>query len=363
MKKSYLILFLLSLSTAFQVLASCSHGGIKSNEGVSEAFNLRMNGKSDQAKVVLESIISKDSTNAMAWYEMARLQHYMLTGGGNVSVENIVASIDKAVSLEPQNVIYAYYKGVASFLAAFFEMQKGNEQVKPMVQKACSDFEKVLKLKPDYYEAMLYLVEFYGMLPPDMGGDSIKAVAFADKLQEMNRYYGARAKAALLAENSDRVIYWTKILSEDSKNPDLKAELGKAYLFRDDPENAEKYFEEVWKTDPSKNILILDLARYHIMKVMQNKDVAKDELPVAKELLQKYLKSSPDPVVPLKAYTMGLMVRVEMFLGNQSGAEKLMEETKALDPYFSRASGVPTLLLFDPPDQVSHHYFSFFSPF
>jgi hypothetical protein len=52
-----------------------------------------------------------------------------------------------------------------------------------------------------------------------------------------------------------------------------------------------------------------------------------------------------------------------MFLGNQAEAEKLMDEAKSLDPYFSRASGVPTLLLFDPPDQISHHYFSFFNPF
>ncbi|HRZ21281.1 MAG TPA: HAMP domain-containing sensor histidine kinase, partial [Bacteroidales bacterium] len=39
------------------------------------------------------------------------------------------------------------------------------------------------------------------------------------------------------------------------------------------------------------------------------------------------------------------------------------EEAKAMDPYFSRAAGIPTLLLFDPPDQISHQYFSFFSWF
>jgi hypothetical protein len=115
--------------------------------------------------------------------------------------------------------------------------------------------------------------------------------------------------------------------------------------------------------DPSKNILILDLARYHIMKVMQNKDLVKTELPLAKGFLEAYLKSVPEPVIPLKTYAMGLLVRVNMFLGNQEQAEKLMGEAKALDPYFSRASGVPILLLFDPPEKISHHYFSFFSPF
>jgi hypothetical protein len=98
-------------------------------------------------------------------------------------------------------------------------------------------------------------------------------------------------------------------------------------------------------------------------KVMENKDLASTELPLAKNYIAKYLESSPAPVVPLKSYAMGLQMRCEMFLGNQAEAEKLMEQAKALDPYFSRASGVPTLLLFDRPDEISHHFFSFFSPF
>jgi len=99
------------------------------------------------------------------------------------------------------------------------------------------------------------------------------------------------------------------------------------------------------------------------MMVMQNRDVAATELPIAKTYLEKYLKSLPEPNIPLKTYTMGLLARVEMFQGNQAVAEKLMADAKLLDPYFSRASGVPTLLLFDKPDQITHHYFSFFSPF
>jgi tetratricopeptide (TPR) repeat protein len=363
MKKSFFSLLPLMLILLLQFSGSCSSTGNKADEEVQKAFQLRMNGKADQAKLLLESIIAKDSTNAMAYYELARLTHYMLVGGGEGKIENIISSIDNAVSNDPDNVIYAYYKGISSFLNAFFSMQHGNDKVKPLIAETCIQFEKVLKLKPDYYEAMMYLVEIYGMLPADMGGDSLKAIAYADKLGKMNSYFGARAKAVLLPENSDRVRYWENFLASDTKNPELLTEVGKAYLFKDDPENAEKYFIEAKKLDPSKNILILDLARYHIMKVMENKDLSKTELPVAKGLLEKYLKSSPEPIVPLKAYTMGLLVRVDMFLGNQSQAEKLMEETKALDPYFSRASGIPTLILFDPPDKICHHYFSFFSPF
>jgi tetratricopeptide (TPR) repeat protein len=287
----------------------------------------------------------------------------MLTGGGGVKIDDILTSINKAITYDPKNVTYAYFKAITSFLNAFMAMQTGQGDVKSNIAQTCADFEKVLTLKPDYYEASLYLVEIYGMLPQDMGGDSVKAASYADKLAKEDSYFGAKAKAALAPENADMVKFWKDLLAKDGKNPELLTEVGRACLYADDLINAENYFNEAIKSDPSKSILLLDLARYHMYKVMEDKDLAGTELPVAKTILEKYLYSKPEPVIPLKAYAMGALMRCEMFLGNQAEAEKLMEEAKSLDPYFSRASGVPTLLLFDPPDQISHHFFSFFRPF
>jgi tetratricopeptide (TPR) repeat protein len=335
----------------------------KSGEEITKAYNLRMNGKIDEAKALLEGTLRKDSTNAMAYYELARLQHYMLIGGGNVKIEDIIISSNKAVAYDPKNTIYAYYRAIVYFLNAFISMQQGQEQGKIKIEKTCNAFEKILELNPGYCEAMLYLVDIYGMLPKEMGGDSVKAIEYAKKLEKLNSYFGAMARADLLPENSDQVKYWESFLNMDKKNPDFLVEVGKAYLYKDDPSNAEKYFNEAIKTDPEENILILDLARYHIMKVMQKQELAAAELPLAKKFIDEYLKCVPEPILPLKAYSMGLLVMIERFLGNQSEAEKLMGETKSLDPYFSKASGIPTLLLFDPPDKVCHHYFSFFKPF
>jgi len=291
------------------------------------------------------------------------LEHYLLTGGGEMKIDRILAPINKAVSLDPKNVTFAYYKAIASFLNAFMAMEMGTGAVKSKIAETCTQFEKVLSLKPDYYEASLYLVEIYGMLPKDMGGDSIKAVAYAKKLASANAYFGAKAKADLAPETTDQVKFWEEQLNKDKKNPEVMMELGRAYLYKDDPINAKKYFDEAIKSDPSKNILILDLARYHMMKAMQNKDLVSSELPKAKTFLEKYIKSVPEPVVPLRAYSLGLLTQTEMILGNKAESEKLMDEAKKLDLYFSRASGVPTLLLFDPPTQISHHFFSFFKPF
>lgn len=242
-------------------------------------------------------------------------------------------------------------------------MQTGQGEVKNIISETCAHFEKVLTLKPDYHEARMYLVEIYGLLPPEMGGDSAKAQEQAKKLIAADPYFGAKTKAALASEGTDIIKLWEDLIAIYSQNADFYMEAGKACLFKEDPKAAELNFDRAIKLDPSKNTLILDLARFHVMKVMQNSELASDELPVAKKYLEKYLNTTPKPNIPLKTYTMGLLARVEMFLGNQSEAEKLMNEAKLLDPYFSRASGVPTLLLFDPPEQITHYYFSFFSPF
>jgi len=62
------------------ILASCTCAGNNPDKKVLKAFELRMNGKVDEAKTLLETILAKDSTNSMAHYEMARLKSYMLIG-------------------------------------------------------------------------------------------------------------------------------------------------------------------------------------------------------------------------------------------------------------------------------------------
>lgn len=330
---------------------------------VFKAFELRMSGKVDEAKSLLNEVIKKDSTNALAHYEMARLKHYMLIGGGGNNIDDILGSVNKAVMYDSQNSTFAYYKAIVLFFNAFMAMETGTGEVKKSIEATCIQLKKVLSMKPDYHEAALYLVEIYGMLPKDMGGDSVKAQEYAVGLEAKSKYFGSRARAVLAAKGTDMTKFWLGIVDKQKTNADFLVELGKAYLNNDDLVNAEKYFNEAIKSDPAKNILLLDMARYHMMVVMQKRDLANTNLPLAKTFLVRYLKSVPEPVIPLKAYAMGLLTRTEMFLGNKAEADRILEEAKSLDKYFSRAMGIPSQLLFDSPEKQMHHYFSFFTPF
>ncbi|MFH1936586.1 MAG: hypothetical protein ABIK52_03360, partial [Bacteroidota bacterium] len=307
--------------------------------------------------------LEKDSTNAMAWYERSRAKKYMLTGGGNVSMDEILSDIDNATLYDPENVIYAYEKAMDSFLNAYMAMHREPEKVKERIMLTCNQYENVLTLKPDYPEAMLYLVEIYGLLPPEMGGDSVKATTYAAKLKEMDPYFGAKATLDLAPEETDQVAFWKEYQAIHGDTPDVLKEIGIACLYQDDPENAKHYFSKAIEMDSSKQILLLDLARYFMTGVMQNKDLADSLLPISALYVKQYLASDPAPVIPLQAYATGMLVKTEMFTGHKEEAEALMEKAKSLDPYFSRAFGIPGPSIFEPPDKISYHFTSFFRPF
>ncbi len=358
MKKLPILLLLVLLITG-----SCSSQKESSNKDVMKAYDLRMQGKCDQALALLDSILVKDSTNAMAWYERSRVERYMLTGGGNITMDEILRSADNATLYDSGNVIYAYAKAMDLFLSSYMAMQREPDQVKEKISFTCIQFKKVLTLKPDYPEAMLYLVEIYGMLPPEMGGDSLKATTYAAKLMEMDPYFGAKATLDLAPEETDQVTFWKEYQDIHGETPDVLKEIGIAYLYQDDPENARHYFSKAIGMDSSEQILLLDLARYYMMGVMQNMELADSLLPISATYVNQYLVNDPAPIIPLQAYATGMLVKTAMFTGHKEEAEALMEKAKSLDPYFSRAFGIPPLSLFDPPDSVTYYFSSFFRPF
>ncbi len=333
---------------------------------VQKAYELRMNGKADEAFTMLEQVIAEDSTNAAAWYELARTKHHI--GLGNLrellgGLENMQQTIEKAVEYDPDNVIYSFYKGYVCYFRAYASFMREQPDANEKVKEVISAYESVLSLKPDYYEAMLYLVEVLG-IPEDMGGDKSKAEQYARQLEGMDSVFGAKARSILLPEEVDRVDYWQKVLKKHEGNADVIEELGKAYLRADKVDRAVSYFEKAIEIDPEKASLFLDLSIYHTFRGMRagnDKELLQTSITLGDAAVARYIKS--EPIQPMLAYALGVRSKYKSFSGDKEQGQALFKQAEALDRYFSKATGAPHPDLFIPPGEVSQNHRYLMRPF
>jgi len=364
--KSQLFWVVLVMSSVIVIasfgLLSCK--GPEVDKTVIEAYELRMNGKAEEAETMLEQVISDEPDNALAHYELARTKYHIALSALKElesTLEDIQQSIDKAIENDPDNVIYRFFAGNIAFMWAYGAAKREQPDVKEKFAKLCSIYESVLKLKPDYHEAMLYLVQIYGILPEEMGGDKSKAEEYAKKLEEMDEIFGAKARTILLPEEADYVGYWQKVLEKHEGNAEVLRELGRAYLFKDQVEDGVKCFEEAVRIDPGQNILFLDLARYHGGKGLSDRKLSDTAWPLAEKAFKRYLDSEPIP--PLKAFALNHLSTLKRWMGDQEGADELREKAETIDPYHSKATGVPTPDLWVPLGKISHNNRYLFFPF
>ena len=138
--------------------------GSESQEVVMDAYNLRMQGKVQEAKALLEQAISENPDNADAYYELARIEWYQGLGWTEKDDFDIAADlqnlIDKAVEIDPDNVIYAYFAGCAGIGRIYLSFVTGDQPgAKENLAGTIEAFESALELKPDYHQAMLHLVD------------------------------------------------------------------------------------------------------------------------------------------------------------------------------------------------------------
>ena len=340
--------------------ALAAKGKAEPNNAAMDAYKLRMQGKVDEAKALLEQAIRENPHNAMAYYELARTKLYMATGEPQKMADRIAdaqQSITKAIENDPNNVIYPFFEGHIALFRTY--MSPGKESA----GKLSGAFEAVLKLKPDYRQAMLYLGEIYGTLPEDQGGDKSKAEQYAKKLEGFDKVYGAKARSVLLPGDANRVAYWQKVLKANEGNPDVLEELGKAYLEINDENDAVSCFEKAVKINPEKIILFMDLSIYHTWRAMEagnNSELLQKEIAAGNAAVTRYLGCKP--ILPMQAYALGVQYKYKAHSGNKEGADEILKKAEALDPYFSKATGAPNPDLFIPPDEISHNHRYLFRP-
>ena len=345
-------------------MASCM--GEQSNEKIFEAYELRINGQADTAKIILEQVISADSTNALAWYELCRTTEQLGMANPRAIKETLdeaLKYINLAVKNDPDNAWYLSYKGGIETLHFYLAMQMGNENAAEYLKKVEETYNSVFQLDPSYYENKLTLVEFFGGLPADMGGNHEKAEKYASELEDEDLISGAKARELLMPEDADYVAFWNEIIENNPENADALQALGRIYLFMENIDEATNYYQEAIDLDPSKNVLYLDLGRYYMMMAMQNPGLIDSVAPFVEEKFKKYLNFTPEPINPMKAWAYGQLAMIDRRSGNVDAADKYVGMAIELDPFYSHAFGKPGKAIYCPPDVVVHDQGYYLSPF
>jgi tetratricopeptide (TPR) repeat protein len=335
--------------------------GLENHDIVMDAYNLRMQGKAGEAKVLLEQYISENPNDAAAYYELARIEGYLGLGWAKRSAKkdhfdvatDIQALIDKAVEFDPDNVIYAYFAGFIGTGQIYLSFVTGDQPgAKENLVRTVEIFESVLELKPDYYQAMLHIVDLCSS-PEEFGGDRAKTEQYVKRLEEMDDVLGAKARSLLLTEEADKVDYWQKVLEKHEGNADVLEELGKAYLRKHKVDEAVSYFGKAIEIDPEKASLFLDLSVYHSLRLLRSgddKELRRTSIASGDAALKRYIES--EPILPMLAYAIGARSRLKSFSDDKERSQALYRQAEALDPYFSRATGSPHPILFIPPDEI-----------
>jgi tetratricopeptide (TPR) repeat protein len=343
--------------TAFAL--PCYGGDV--DKTVLKAYELRIQGKIDEAKRLLDQAILENPDNACAHYELARIQFHVALGSGNLKetmsmIGKAHEAIDKATALEPQNAICHLFAGDVYYLQFYYGLMTGNGS-KEQFDKVIGAYKTVLDIRPDYPLAALYLVELYSQLPKDVGGNASEAERYAKHLDEAENVFSAKARSILLPQDTDKVEYWQNVLNKHKQNADVFEELAKAYLRAGQVEDAVSHFENSIKIDPEKAYLFLDLSIYYSFQGMQaqgNKELLQSSIEKGDAALTRYLKSNP--IQPMRAYALGVQAKYNFISGNQEQGQALVKEAMMLDPHFSKATGAPDPALFTRPDEISQRH-------
>ena len=96
-------------------------------------------------------------------------------------------------------------KAALRHLQFYIALQMGNENAAEYLAKMEETYNSVFQLDPTYTEDKLTLVEFFGGLPPNMGGNTEKAENYAIELEETDLIAGAKAREILMPEDDDYV--------------------------------------------------------------------------------------------------------------------------------------------------------------
>jgi len=322
------------------------------NEQIMKAYELRQMNKKDEAKSVLSEILKKDQTNAMAYFELYRLDP-----------ENGLENLEKTVELSPTNTYYKFELANAYMLKAYIAMQMGKEEdVEQPLKKCETTLKEVLIVKPDCKESLMFLIDLYSAFE-DLGSKA-EAEKLYHKLEIIDPLYAAQAKYNLYESENDPGEYWDNVLAINGEKADFLEKYGMACLNMGNIEKAKELFAKVMMKDNNKKTLNLQIARAHLYKAMRADDESrKKEIVEIQKYINLYLNDEEAKAKSIEAWCYGWLGMLEMREGDPEKGKILLEKAKQIYPEFSRATALPSTDKDLPPGSEKYVYKSYFMPF
>ena len=356
---------------------------VKSSSAAMKAYELRMNGKSDEAKEFLEKHLKENPKDAKAWFELGRLEYYV-TGSSVEDVNGMVAAqtaIRESINIDPNNprahFLVANLDAGIGLIMHFTGMP---EEGGKLIHSLVPSYEHALELKPDYHELRLELIRCYSA-PKDWGLDPFpgeekksleKSKKYAEILQQMDPVYAAKYKCEHIAKNrKEKLEILEKLISDNKDNPAAYEVTAIEYLYDDDlfyssnkryeyveksikkdrrgsrgspfykilygedlpgdMEKAIKYIDKAIELDSSQSTLLLNLAWKYDMR----KDYVK-----AQAVLQRFINMESN-LQPIRAKGLYHMASIKKLLGKSKEADELRAAAEKLDPVWVTSGGMP----------------------
>lgn len=333
----------------------CSLYSQNNSKEIVKAFELRMDGNIEEAQTLLSVIIEKDSTNAMAYFELARMS------GDDLMKRN---HIEKALIYDPNNLMYRFYKANLQMLEAYKAMKTNNKElITSNLDQCTATLKSILVLKPDCKETLLFLIDIYGTLPEEMGGNLDLAKTYLKELKKVDPLYAAQGELTLKFKDGevDMVKYWNNFIAKNGDSDESLIKLGKAYLMSNDIAKAKEYFNIVINRDAEQTVLHLDIARAHLYTAMRGGDTHDKSLDQFKESIHVYLNAEGNKPKIIEAWCYGWLGMIENRQGNHKKGERYLKKAESIMPNYPRFTATPKVD--KPPHIVAYQYKSYFTPF
>jgi tetratricopeptide (TPR) repeat protein len=330
----------LAAATVVIAVTFCLADGARNGEKdlVSQAFELRMAGKVDAAKLLLAEVLAEDPKDAAAHFEMARAHFYTM------ELDHALREVEAAVALRPHNARYHHLKGMTEeynmILKAHDPKTRGDVEL--LAKKSLESLRRAVKLEPKDHEARLQLINLCLKMPPEDGGGRDEAEKLVKQAEALDAIVGAKARCMLLgrrAKQQQRDV-WEKEVAKQPNSAGAHEGLGRALLLLGDTDKAIRHLDKALTLDPARRVILVDLASHYFFA---------KEYHEVERTAKRYLDFKPGPAVPMRAYGTFMVARIHKVQGHHERAEELLVQARKIDPHLWQTVGHPPELLFTAP--------------